>query len=110
MKMGKIDWTKFNDRYVRLVTGEEKILRLSNWADGEWFGKPGLSFDVTHEDAQEVQKQFTVTSSMLIRLLKPILMKAEQEKRTTVAISILRTGEGRNIRYAVNELPIVEKL
>ena len=104
-KIGNIDWTKFNEKYVRLVTGIEKRLKLSNWIDGEWFGKPGISFDVLQEDnAQEQQKQYTVTSPMLIRLLKPILLKAEREERDSITVSIVRTGEGPNTRYAVNEL------
>ena len=99
-----IDWTQFNEKYVRLVTGIEKRLKLSNWTDGQWFGKPGISFDVLEEDTGLAQqKQFTVTSSMLIRLLKPIILKAEQEDRECIDVSILRTGEGSNTRYAVRE-------
>ena len=105
VKIGKIDWTKFNGKYVRLATGVEKRLQLTNWTDGEWFGKPGLSFDVIQEDGETVQKQFTVTSQMLIRLLRPILEKAERQDKNIIKVSILRTGEKRNTRYSVNELP-----
>ena len=81
----------------------EKRLRLSNWTGGQWFGKPGISFDVTEEDGSKVQKQFTATSRMLIRLLKPILIRADHEGRKVVVVRIVRTGEGQNTRYAVDE-------
>jgi len=99
-----IDWNQFNEKYVRLVTGIEKRLKLSNWSDGQWFGKPGISFDVLEEDTVKAQqKQFTVTSDMLIRLLKPVILKAEKAGRDCIDVSIVRTGEGRNTRYAVKE-------
>jgi hypothetical protein len=94
-----------------LVTGIEKRLKLGNWIDGEWFGKPGISFDVLQEDnGQAQQKQFTVTSPMMIRLLKPILLKAEREGRDSITVSIVRTGEGPNTRYAVNELMSIDEV
>ena len=102
MKIGeKIDWTKFNGRYVRLTTDVVKKLKLTNWTGGEWFGKPGISFDVLEEDGLSVEKQFTVTSRMLATELKPLLLKAEEEGKTTITVSILRTGEGNDIRYTV---------
>ena len=102
MKIGeKIDWTKFNGRYVRLTTDVVKKLKLANWTGGEWFGKPGISFDVLEEDGLSVEKQFTVTSRMLPTELKPLLLKAEEEGKTTITVSILRTGEGNDIRYTV---------
>ena len=88
------------------MAGIEKKLKLTNWAGGEWFGKPGINFDVVLEDGEKMaQKQFTVTSRRLIRGLKPILLKAEEEGRDTISVSILKTGEGQNTRYAVKELP-----
>lgn len=102
----KIDWSKFKDEYVRLVAGAEKRLKLTNWTGGEWFGKPGINFDVILEDGKKVtEKHFTVTSRRLIRELKPILLKADEEDRDTLSISILRTGESQNTRYSVHELP-----
>lgn len=103
IKREKINWTKFKDKYVSLVTGTEKKLKLANWRDGNWFNKPGIGFDVLEEDGKKVQKQFTVTSRRLIRVLKPLILKAEESKRDTVSVSILRIGEGLDTRYTVKE-------
>jgi len=79
-------------------------LKLNNWSDGEWFNKPGVGFEVMEEDGKKVQKQFTVTSKRLIRALKPIIMKAEEERRDTISVSIIRTGKGLDTRYTVKEI------
>ena len=100
----KIDWSKFKDKYVKLVTGAEKRLKLANWTDGAWFNKAGICFDAFEEDGVAVQKQFTVTGGRLIRALKPVIVRAEEDGRDIIFISILRTGEGLNTRYAVKEL------
>lgn len=101
-----VDWERFNDQFVRLKTGIEKRLRLKNWQGGDFFGRPGIEFDVLQEDdKKDVKKQFTVTSRRLIRLLKPILLEAEEEGRDTIAVSILRLGDGMNTRYKVEQLP-----
>lgn len=86
------------------MNGAEKKLKLRNWQDGVWFNKPGIGFDVLEEDGKVVQKQFTVTSRRLIRALKPIILKAEEEKRNTISVGIIRTGEGFDTEYTVREL------
>ena len=101
----KIDWTKFNDKYVRLVTGVEKRLKLANWTGGEWLGKPGISFDVLVEDGETSERQFTVISRKLIGMMKPIILKAEEDGKDTISVSILKTGESFDTRYTVKELP-----
>ncbi|MFH1848620.1 MAG: hypothetical protein ABH879_00370 [archaeon] len=101
-----INWKKFEDRYVRLETGNEKRLKLSNWSDGVWFNKPGISFDVVEEDGEKVAlKQFTVISKRLIRAIKPIIVRAESRGEDAIVISILQSGEGLDTRYTVKEHP-----
>lgn len=100
-----IDWSKFSDQYVRLGAGEKK-LKLTKWSSGEWFGKYGINFSVLEEDGKKVDKQFTVVSRRLVGELKSILQKAEEENRTAITVSILRTGDGFNTRYTVKELPV----
>lgn len=105
-----IEWKKFNDKYVRLETGAEKKLKLTNWTGGEWLSKPGISFNVEIEDGIEVdEKQFTIISRKLIRALKPIILKAEENRRNTITISILKTGDRFDTRYTVKELPPIFK-
>jgi len=103
--MEKIDWNKFNDNFVRLENNVEKKLKLRNWVGGEYFGRPGISFDVEIEDGQRVEKQFTVTSRRLILKLKPILLQAEEMGKDTISISVTKSGEGVHTKYAVSELP-----
>lgn len=56
------------------------------------------------EDGVESKKQFTVTSRGLIQELKPVLLKADEANKDTIAVAILRTGEEKNTRYTVREL------
>jgi hypothetical protein len=102
----KIDWKTFDDCYVRLRAGTEKTLVLTNWTPGKWFGKMGLGFDVLEETGKRVSKKLTVTNRSLIFAFKPILLKADDEGRDTVTVSILRSGEESDTRYSVRELPI----
>ena len=101
----EIDWTKFEDKYVRLISGTEKKLKLTNWTGGEWLGKSGISFDVIVEDGEKVQMQFTIISRKLIRAMKPIILKAEEDETDTISVCILKTGEGFDTRYTVKQLP-----
>ena len=105
----KIDWTTIEGRYVRLKTGVKSTLVLANWTTGKWFGKMGIGFDVLEEGGKQVSKQLTVTNRSLIQAFKPILLKAEDEEKDTVAVSITRTGDGLDTRYAVEELPVTKK-
>lgn len=91
---------------MRVVTDIEKKLKVKKWTAGEWFGKYGISFSVVEEDGKKVNKQFTAVSRRLIRELKPIVQKAEQDARDTIGVAILRTGEGLNTRYLVSEFPL----
>jgi hypothetical protein len=88
-----------------LETGKPKGLVLTNWVSGEWFGRPGINFNVVEEDGEDVeQKQYTITSRQLIMQFKPILIKAESEGKSIIAVSILRSGEGMNTRYKIQEV------
>ena len=80
----EIDWKKFEDKYVRLISGTEKKLKLTNWIGEEWLGKPGIGFDVIVEDGEKVQRQFTIISRKLIRAMKPLILKAEEDERDTI--------------------------
>ena len=97
----EIDWKKFRTDFVRIETGVQKVLKLSNWRQGSWFNMPGIRFDVTEEDSEQVKKVFTVTSKRLIRSIKPIILEAEKAGKSEIRISILRLGEGLNTFYEV---------
>lgn len=101
----KIDWKKFEDNYVRLDTGVEKQLKLTNWRQGTWFNMPGIGFDVIEEDGVSVNgKIFTTTSKRLIRKLKPIIRNADELGIEEITVEITRIGEGMNTSYSVEEV------
>ena len=99
-----INWGKFRTEYVRLETGYAKKLKLAKWRQVLWFNSPGLRFDVLEEDSKPVNKIFSTTSKRLIRELKPIVQKAEEQGRTEISVSILKTGEGLNTLYEVKNV------
>jgi len=105
----RIDRIEFEDRYIRLEPEKEKVLVLTKWRMGTWFGKVGISFVVGQENGLMVDKQFTTTSRRLVAVLKPILQKADHENRKSIRLSITRMGEGFDTSYEVEELPLVEE-
>ena len=98
-----IDWGKFRKEYVKLETDVRKRLKLNNWHQRTLFDKPGLRFDVLQEDEVIVDKTFSITSKRLIRALRPIIQRAEKQKKKVISVSILRTGEGLDTSYEVKE-------
>jgi len=100
----KINWKSFEDRFVRLETDVEKKLKLTKWNGGVWFDKAGIRFDVVEEDGWPVQKIFTITSRRLIRELRPLIVRAEQQKQNVIAVCITRTGEEFGTKYTINSM------
>jgi hypothetical protein len=99
-----IDWTRFEENFIRLDTGIEKKLRLTNWRPGNWFNMPGIGFDVLEEDDVDVKdKVFTTTSKRLIRKLRPIIEKTTEQGLSEISVAITRVGEGTNTHYIVRE-------
>ena len=98
-----IDWEKFKKEFVKLETDVQKKLKLTNWRQRALFDKPGLRFDVLEEDSVTVDKTFSITSKRLIQALRPIIKKAEKQKKKAISVSILRTGTGFDTSYEVKE-------
>jgi hypothetical protein len=98
-----IDWTMFEDGYVRLPEGQRKSLKLTGWQQGACFDQPGLRFDVSEEDGRKVRKVFTTTSRQLIQELKPIIQKAEEQGQTEIPVSILKLGQKHHTFYDVKD-------
>ena len=98
-----IDWGKFRKEFVKLETDVQKKLTLTNWHQRALFDKPGLRFDVLEEDSVTVDKTFSITSKRLIQALRPIVQRAEKQKKKIISVSILRTGEGLDTSYEVKE-------
>ena len=98
-----IDWEKFKKEFVKLETGVQKKLKLTNWHQRALFDKPGLRFDVLAEDSVTVDKTFSITSKRLIQALRPIIKRAEKQKRKAISVSILRTGTGFDTSYEIKE-------
>jgi len=98
-----IDWGKFKTDFVKLEVDIQKKLKLANWRQESRFERPGLRFDVLEEDSVAADKTFSITSKRLIQALRPIIQQAENGKRNTIHVSILRTGEGMDTSYEVRE-------
>jgi len=98
-----IDWEKFRKEYVKLETDVRKKLKLTNWHQRALFDKPGLRFDVLAEDSVTVDKTFSITSKRLIQALRPIVKRAEKQKKKVISVSILRTGTGFDTSYEIKE-------
>ena len=98
-----IDWEKFKKEFVKLETDVQKKLKLTNWHQRALFDKTGLRFDVLAEDSGTVDKTFSITSKRLIQALRPIIKKAEKQKKKVISVSILRTGTGFDTSYEVKE-------
>jgi len=96
-----IEWEKFETEYIQLETGRSKKLKLTDWQQGAWFNKQGVRFAVIEEDSRPVSKTFTTTSRQIIRALKPIIQKAEEQDSDVISVYILRIGEGLNTLYEV---------
>lgn len=78
---------------------------LKSWKSGEWFNKPGICFDVVENDGMKINGQkFIVTSRMLIRLLKPLILQAEKDQSEQLHICVSRIGDKQNTRYDVKTL------
>lgn len=113
--MGKIDWTEFEGNYVVLEQDTAKTLILTNWRqemktfqDDE---SVAVAFDTVEEDGKNVweenaknRRQFSSSSRRLIKKVKPIIQKAEEENRDKIKISIMRVGEKFETQYAVKDL------
>ncbi|MFC1714625.1 hypothetical protein ACFL6S_13240 [Candidatus Poribacteria bacterium] len=99
-----INWQKYETQFVQLETGTTKKLTLTNWQEGACFDISGLKFDVVEEDGEPVEKVFTTTSRQVIQALKPVIMKAEEQGRAAITVSILKLGEGSSTLYEVKNV------
>ncbi len=99
----RIDWGKFETDFVKMETGVEKKLKLTNWRQESLFDKPGLRFDVLEEDSVTVDKTFSITSKRLIQGLRPMIQEAEKQGKKIISVCILRTGEEFDTSYEVKE-------
>lgn len=98
-----INWDRFNSEFVRLESDVPRKLKMTNWRQGTWFNTPGLRFDVVEVDGNPANRIFSTTSKRLIHMLKPFIMRAEAQGKTTITVSICRSGEGLNTAYDVRE-------
>jgi len=109
--MGTIDWDDIlGGSFIKLVNGEAKKMRLTNWKPQENFKdedggiKPGIVFEVPLEDDKEVKKTWTVTAIKAMAKLRPIIEKAEEAGVNEVNVSVVRVGEGRGTQYDIKEV------
>ena len=92
--------------YVKLVEGETKVLKMTNWKleKVDKFGSEQveLSADVLMEDGEQVEKEFSTTSNRLKGKLRPIL--EGKDKTGIVEVSLIKIGTQFDTQYAVKEV------
>ena len=106
--MNMTNWKVFENKYIKFIEREEVELWLVNDRDETTDIKqkkdiPCLVFDVIRykDDAYEVGgKLLSVTSKKLIKLLKPLVMEAAEDKKV-LKVKIMQIGEGYDTNYTV---------
>jgi len=105
----RVNWDAFDSHFVKLENDVKKKLVLSTWRNGEAkfdedkAPKPALVFDVLSEDGKPVTKEFKATSTLLINKLKPICIKADDNRQGEIVVSITKVGKGTGTQYVVEE-------
>ncbi len=113
--METINWDQMLEgKYLTFVNGVPKTLVLAKWRPQEKFKtdngdfKAGVSFDVLAEDSETYEgdnsREWTVTAIKALAKLRPIVEKAEAESRSTIAIRVVRIGEGKLTQYDITEI------
>ena len=112
-RINKINWDLFerDTDYVELETGKAKKLVLANWQEDTTFERLGIRFTVVEEDGRKlkIEKVFVTRSVRLIRKLIPLIKYAEKQNENCIKVSILKTGEGFDIKYSVEDLSSKKK-
>lgn len=99
-----INWEDFDKTIVKIDSEREKTLTITEWRNDGKFQKPGIRMKVIEEDEKQVSKEFSTTSTRLIRLLRPIIEKADTKGISKLKLSITRIGSGFETNYLVKEL------
>jgi hypothetical protein len=107
-----IDWDNMmGGEYIQIVAGQPKQMELRDWAEQTQFKddktgqvRPGVVFNVTKEDGKEVDKTWTVTAKGALKMLRPIVEKAEAAGNQTINVNVLAVGENKQRQYSINEL------
>lgn len=111
--LNEINWIAFEQqetKYIKLIAGKPKNLNLvsviqtkENISTKDKQGNvidekivPALKFKVNEEDGKAVDKEFSVTSKILARQLKPIIEKGLPRKLT-----ITRFGASYDTEYEI---------
>lgn len=114
--MAKIDWDQMTGgSFLKIEAGKPVELVLKNWKVQDKFKdektgmiKPGVSFEVWQENKtvfnEKTKLDWTVTAIGLLKLLKPICMKAEAANKSEIKVSVVAVGDGPKRVYSVTEV------
>lgn len=114
--MAKVNWDEVTGGgFLKIETGKPVELLLKNWKPQDKFKdektgqiRAGVSFEVWQENKvvynDKTKLDFTVTAVGLLKLLKPICLKAEANGKSEVRVSIVAVGEGNKRQYSVTEV------
>jgi hypothetical protein len=109
-----IDWNDMLDgNFVKIEKDVPKDLRVISWKPQETFKddegqlRPGVVFNVSHEDGKDFSpavKTWTVTSIRALIELRPLIEAAEAAGKTDLSLRVKKTGEGKGTRYSIVEV------
>ena len=103
----KINWDLFADQYFK-PTEEPVDITFKDWMqcnfDINGQLKPGIKADIIVKNGSEVKQEWRITAKRLIRLLRPIIEKAETESKRTVSIRVFKQGSGMQTQFVVKPL------
>ena len=108
----EIDWKELLDggNFVKLETAKPKTLVLSEWKPQDKFKddktgelRKGLTFKVTMEDTETVEKEYTVTAMKAVAQFRPIIEKAIAEGKTSITVTIVKVGENKSTQYSITD-------
>ena len=96
-----IDWNKWNSKFFKPENGKKHILKLADWKEEKKFDRDCIEFQVKEIDGSACDKTYTLGSFQAVQQLKPLMCEAEDKGKKEVTVSLTRTGEGRDTKYAI---------
>lgn len=107
----KINWDDFQSKFFKIEPGKQAELGLINWRQRERSFKEGedprttLCFDVVNADGKELipVREWSTTSPSLAGEFRPMIEKAEREKRIFLKVILKRTSDKRYIVVDISE-------
>ena len=105
----EVDWNRWEgERFVKMIAGKPKVLTCESVKDtnteitdkrsGDTKQIPCLNFKVSNEDGEKTDKEWSVTSKLLAKALRPLV-----EKGFPFTVKVTQFGSGFETTYEIQE-------